>query len=1071
MKINDYVLHKYYYPYKYKYWLLLVFLFFLMLLFQSCEVELPAEVGKAKAELPEKIDFNLHVKPILSDKCFACHGPDKAGVKAELQLTSSSLAFAELAENPGNFPIVPGKLSKSQVFYRIISEDEELIMPPLESNLSLSEEEKAILIKWIEQGAEFKPHWAFIIPEKHPIPDIKNQASAFNPIDNYVLSRLEKEGLSQNAEAEKEILIRRVALDLTGLPPSIEQIDEFLNNKSPNAYEQMVDKLLASPHYGEKMAVDWMDLSRFADTHGYSVDRYRPMWLWRDWVIQAFNENMPFNQFVEWQLAGDLLPNPTKEQILATGFNRNHAQNMEGGIVNEEFRVEYVADRTNTLGTAFLGLTVECARCHDHKYDPISQKEYFQLFGYFNNIDEAGQISWDDAMPVPTLMITNDKQDSIISFLDQQISVTENKLKEIKSLEKEGFKSKEFQKPERIIKKPIAHFSLDQIKGKKFISKISLKDSATLVEPVIVEGKFGKGVKLNGDEELNLRKVGAFNRSQPFSIGIWVNIPKSLKDGVILHKGNGAIIYNFRGYHLALRDNKFELLMAHTWPYNNIIKVSKEDVPKDKWTHLTVTYDGSSKADGFKLFVDGIELAFDVEKDKLYKDIMFPNMKDEPGLQIGARWRGTGIKDAVVDEIKVFDLELTLPEIALLAHQEDKSFDSEEIYDYYLNNFSVAYKRNLKSLNQVRSRKNKLLEDVPEVMVMDELKSPRKTFILERGVYDAKSEEVIPGTPESILPFPDTYPRNRLGLAKWLMHKDHPLTARVFVNRFWKNYFGRGLVNTTADFGNQGELPSHPELLDWLAIQFLESGWNIKALQKTIVMSSTYRQSSMSTKELRELDPDNVLLARGPAFRLSAEMLRDNVLYASGLLNEKLGGPSVKPYQPEGLWKVNGSAYTQDKGSDLYRRSLYTFWKRTVPPPSMNTFDAPSRSYCVVNREKTSTPLQALVLLNDPQFVEASKALAIKQLNMEGEISAKITDGFRLLTARKPQRKELDALLNLYEKQIEKFNKNSGKMAGWLTAGEMKVTSSLGKQEKIELAALSIVNSAIINSDAFITRR
>ncbi|WP_020526676.1 DUF1553 domain-containing protein [Flexithrix dorotheae] len=1068
MKMNDYLLKKYcHHQYSYAFF---CFLICATLFFSSCGVELPPEVAKAKSELPETIDFNIHVKPILSDKCFACHGPDKAGVKGGLQLTSGDVAFAELSENPGHFPIVPGKLSKSQVFHRIATDDQELVMPPLESNLTLSDEEKAILIKWIEQGAKYKPHWAFIKPEKHPIPEI-NQGTVYNSIDNFVLSRLEKEGLTQQSEAEKEILIRRVSLDLTGLPPSLEDIEEFLNNNSPDAYEQMVDKLLASPHYGEKMAVDWMDLSRFADTHGYSVDRYRPMWPWRDWVIKSFNENMPFDQFVEWQLAGDLLPNPTREQILATGFNRNHAQNMEGGIVNEEFRVEYVADRTNTLGTAFLGLTVECARCHDHKYDPISQKEYFQLFGYFNNVDEAGQISWDDAMPVPTILLTDEKQDSIIAFLDGEITKTEKELSKIKAQEKEGFQSKEIQKTTQLNKKPIAHFPLDELKRGNFVSRISNKDSATLVEPVFVEGKFGKGVRLNGDEEMNLRKVGVFNRSQPFTVGLWINIPNSLKEGVIFHKGNGAIIYNFRGYHLAIRDNKFELLMAHTWPYNNIIKLSKDEVPKDKWIQLTVTYDGSSKADGFKLFVDGEELVFEVEKDKLYKDILFPSLKEEPGLQIGARWRGTGIKGAIVDEIKVFDSELTLPEISILAHQENRSQQPDDIYDFYLNNFSIAYRKNLKSLNELRAKKNKLLEDIPEAMVMDELENPRKTFILERGVYDAKSEEVIPGTPENILPFPESLPKNRLGLAKWLMHKDNPLTARVFVNRFWKNYFGRGLVSTTADFGNQGELPSHPELLDWLANQFIESGWDIKAIQKLIVMSATYRQSSFSTPELREIDPDNVLLARGPAFRLSAEMLRDNVLFASGLMNEKQGGPSVKPYQPEGLWKVNGSAYKQDKGDDLYRRSLYTFWKRTVPPPSMNTFDAPSRSYCVVNREKTSTPLQALVLLNDPQFVEASKALATKQMNMEGEIDEKIGRGFRLLTARKPNGKELNALLSLYEKQVEKFNKDSGKMAGWLTAGEMNVASSIGQQEKIELAALAIVNSAIINSDAFITRR
>lgn len=1054
------------------------FLSGLLFLFSCSGYEKPIDLKEAEAQLPEKVDFNLHVKPILSDKCFACHGPDEASQEAGLELATPDGAFAALKDNPENHAIVPGKPGKSEAFHRIISEDPDYQMPPPESNLTLTSYEKAVLTRWIEEGAEYKPHWAFIKPENHALPTVKNQKWSRNPIDQFVLAKLEQKGLQPSEEADKETLLRRLSLDLTGLPPTLEEINAFLEDNSEYAYEKVVDRLLASPHYGERMAIDWMDASRYADTHGYTVDRYRPMWPWRDWVIKAYNQNMPFDQFATWQLAGDLLPNPTREQKLATAYNRNHAQNMEGGIVNEEFRVEYVADRTNTLGTNFLGLTVECARCHDHKYDPISQKEYYQLFGFFNQVDEAGQISWDDSMPVPTILLTNEKEDSLLAFIDDKIVETENHVKRIRKEKKKDFEvafENHTLLPVQEVKEGLqAYFDLDQLHQNKFLSKVSSSQPASIADPELVEGKKGKALKLNGDEALDLGEVGVFSRANPFTISLWVNIPEQQKEGVIFHKGSGAILYNFRGYHLAMRDNKFELLMAHTWPYNNIIKLSEKPAPKEEWIHLTVTYDGSSKAEGLKLYVNSIAQNMKAEKDNLYKDILFPFMDKEPGLQIGARWRGVGFKNGLVDEIRVYERELTIPEIASLAGNTKLASESTPLsaengyFDYYLFQKVPAYSTALKKLEKLRLEKARMVEKIEEMMVMDELKEKRPTYVLERGAYDAHGETVEAGTPDHLLPFPDTLPRNRLGLAEWLFHEDHPLTARVMVNRFWQHYFGKGLVSTSADFGNQGNLPSHPMLLDWLAAQFRTSGWDIKAMQKLIVMSSTYRQSSFTTKEQQQNDPDNLLLARGPSTRLSAEVLRDHALASSGLLVKEIGGPSVKPYQPEGLWAFNGATYVPDEGDKLFRRSLYTFWKRTVPPPSMNTFDAPDRSYCVVNREETSTPLQALILLNDPQFVEASRHIAHQIISQEEKQEDRINMAFRLLTGRSTKAIEMKVLAELLENEQAKFEENPEKAAGWLSSGERKLENATEAQL---LASYTVVASAIMNSDAFITKR
>ncbi len=1058
--------------------------------------DLPDAVALVYENLPEQIDFNQHVKPILSDKCFICHGPDKNKVKAGLQLHTAELAYSELSNSPGKYAIKPGSLGKSETVARILSEDPEYMMPKPESHLSLNEYEKAMLIKWIEDGAKYKVHWAFIPPQKITPPEIKLKDRIANPIDNFVLAKLEQLNMGPNSMADKETLLRKVSLDLTGLPPSLAEIVAYLKDDSPNAYEKQVDRLLASPHYGEQMAVDWMDLSRYADTHGYTVDRYRDVSAWRDWVIKSFSQNMPYDRFLQWQLAGDMMLNPSKDQILATTFNRLHPQNLEGGIIDEEFRSEYVADRANVVSEGLLGLTMACARCHDHKYDPISQKNYYEMYSFFNNVNESGQIPWDWSMPVPNMLLPTKEQEKFMDYVNILIGEKEKSATDIAQIEKIG------------AEKWVASESYKNLTIKSFpsglIGKIDFNEGSinNAIAPYqkgemkqefapkqkvhLVDGFTGKGLVFDGDTWLDMGKLGVFRRTDPFSIGIQVYIPKDLETGVIFHKQNSTQLHSYRGFHLTLKNNKLEALLAHVWPDNAIVERSLENLPKDQWVQLTLTYDGASKADGVKIYCNGKELKTEVVNDNLYKDIIFNSVEDfvyknpiEPGLQIGAIWRGKGIGGAKADDILVFDKELTPIEVLQIARPASfKSIISKskaelsvqeesDLMTYYLANISNDYRSSLAELKKARTIEADSAEQIKEIMVMKEMPVPRETYVLERGQYDVYGERVYPNTPEKIFAFPDSLPKNRLGLAQWVTNKKNPLTARVAVNRYWQHLFGTGIVRTTEDFGNQGELPSHPALLDWLANRFMESGWDVKALNKLMVMSNTYQQSSMATIEQLAADPKNRLLARGPSNRLTGEMLRDNILAASGLLNKTIGGPSVKPYQPEGLWKINGAEYEEDKGDKLYRRSMYTIWKRTVPHPTLATFDAPERSYCTVRRQETNTPLQALVLLNDPTFIEASRVLG-KSMMEYSNVRDGISMVFRKLTGRKIRVEELDLLTELQQEEYLKFKKEGKKTEGWLHSGEFRI--SKGDNGPL-VAANAVVANTIMNSDAMITKR
>lgn len=1063
-----------------------------ILFFRCSDPEIPQDVQQAMKTIPASIDYNLHVKPILSDRCFSCHGPDKNKLKANLRLDIPT-ALTTKAES-GKMALVPGNLAKSELFHRIISNDPEYLMPSPESHLTLSAEEKAILIQWIKDGAEYKPHWSLVAAKKSSIPEVKNKSWIKNPIDNFVLSKLEEKQLKPNKEANKENLIRRVSFDLTGLPPTIDEVDAFLSDQSENAYEKLVDRLLASPHYGERMAVDWLDVARYADTHGYQDDGMRNAYPWRDWVIDAFNKNLSYDQFITWQLAGDLLPDATREQILATCFLRNHPQSQEGGIVDEEYRVEYVADRVNTFGKAFLAISTECARCHDHKFDPISQKNYFQLFSFFNSNNESGQIPYTGEAS-PTLILTTKEVEAQLEFLRSQTSPLE-KEQDNNEKYKAGFENwvKKAQQEPNAYGKPekglLGYFPFDDSSTENEVKsplKAWLSGGEEGKKPVSVESAFGQGFRVDGDMGIHFNEHLNFERNQPFSISLRIKTLKDGESGPVLARTNGELDA-WRGYIVDLnKDQTLKITFSHVFPANAIHLETREKLIPNEWHHLALTYDGSSKAKGVNFFINGKETPLLMVHDNLKQSLMYAKDKREWG--IGSLKLGQGgnrtLSNVVFDEFNAFNREISLLEVKELGEKgfienvlrsfsrKQGNEDKELLFEYYIKAFDKEYELIQKELIALRGEENEALTEQEEVMVFAELKKPRPAFVLERGEYDAPAEEVQSSTPESILPFDETLPKNRLGLSRWLISEEQPLFNRVIVNRFWQQLFGQGIVKSSDDFGNQGEMPTHPELLDWLAVTFREEGWDVKKMLKMMVMSATYRQSSIPTKENLASDPDNLLFTRAPSYRMSSEMLRDNALVASGLLVRDVGGKSVYPYQPEGVWEAlavrNSVKYEQGKGDDLYRRSLYTVWKRSSPNPAMINFDVPDRYMCVVRRQKTSTPLQALVLMNDEQFVEAARVLGEKMIREGGNTAeGQITYGFRALTSRYPKKEEMDILKSLYEQEKEDFTKNTTRAALLLKEGDFPVDKSLSK---VDVATCTIVASTLMNFDEFVFKR
>ncbi|MEX2511595.1 MAG: DUF1553 domain-containing protein [Cyclobacteriaceae bacterium] len=1070
---------------------LLIFLLISLGLCFSCGVEKPDDILEAELNLPEEIDYNLHVKPILSDRCFSCHGPDPNTREAGLRLDMAEGAYKPLAENKRKVAVSPGNLHRSDVYERLVSDDPEKKMPPPGSNLTLSSREKAIIIRWIEQGAHYKPHWAYIKPEKSILPQVSDTTWANNEIDYFVMAKLDQTNLKPSPPAEKERLIRRVSLDLTGLPPDLDLIERFLNDTSPNAYEKAVDTLLASVAYGERMALDWLDVARYADSNGLHADGYRMMWPWRDWVIEAFKENMPYDRFIEWQVAGDLMSEPTKQQVLATAFNRNNQTNSEAGIIDEEYRLEYVFDRSETIGKAFLGLTLDCARCHDHKFDPLSQKDYYSMAAFFNNMDELG-MTGNDGNSGPLMLYLEDEEerdleklkDKIRALEDEKARAQQNFLQEknMDSLDPQWF-------PEKTLQKGlIAHFNLDEYGEGSTLDQSGKVLAKVKGSPEIISSPVGEGMRFKNESDvLEIPEQGLFEMTSAFSFSFWAK-PESREPYRSLLANSGNKNNFFRGYEVFLDStNRVQVRIIHALPHNCIHLITKDPIKMDDWSHIVLTYDGSASASGTQLYIDGKPWPLEVLVDNLYKSIL--PVKDSSGepvnrpLRLARSYRlyggDNGIFTGGLDELYLYKRVLTGLEIEELhrngVSSPNKEYEPSEIrrhLDYHTN---VEVRDKNESLKVLRQEQLKMLEDKKEVMVMKERDHFRKTYILDRGEYDSPTDEVQADVPAVLPTLDQQWPRNRLGLAKWLTHPDHPLVSRVAVNRYWNQFFGRGIVPTVGDFGSQGELPSHPLLLDWLAVDFVESGWDVKALVKKMVTSATYKQQSLATEELLELDPDNVYLARGPRHRLLGEFIRDSYLHASGLLEEEVGGPSVKPYQPEGLWEEKGEfsnfllTYRPDEGKDLYRRSMYTFIRRTSPAPAMTTFDVPERADCMVQRQETNTPLQPLVLMNDPQIIEASRALAEKMQKEGGNhLEDQLAYGFRRVTGRRPSEKEMNIFKKMFSEELHRFSQNKKDREALLNVGASKVDRNLPLEKT---AALTMVANIMFNHFDFYTKQ
>ena len=1029
-------------------------------------------VDRGPASASEPLLFNRDIRPILSENCFLCHGPDEDSRAAGLRLDLPESAYAE---RDGVGAVVPGEPEKSELIRRIETDDPDDRMPPPESERSLSPEARQKLRDWVAQGAAYQRHWAFEPIMKPKVPEIRDPGMARNPIDRFVGARLEKENLVFSEEVVPEKLARRVFFDLTGLPPTLEDLDTFLEDSVEGRLERLVDRLLQSDAYGERMASEWLDVARYSDTYGYQVDRDRFVWPWRDWVVEAFNKNLPYDDFITWQVSGDLLPNPTREQILATAFNRLHPQKVEGGSVPEEFRIEYVADRTQTFGTAFLGLTLECARCHDHKYDPLKQKEYYQLTSFFANIDEAGLYSYfTDSIPTPTMVIGPADKEGELTQRRSELRNAEAAYRDAKEKAEVAFDRWLEANAAVEFVEPVGYFDFESFEGGKLVNHAKAETPATSSSSnVLVAGKKGQAIRLSGDDQVDL-KIGNFTRYQPFSISLWVSTPRAFERSVIFHRSRAWTDAASRGYQMLLEDGRPSFSLIHFWPGNSIRVKAREPLPVNQFVHLAVTYDGSARAKGIRLFLDGKEAAMEIVRDRLTK-----NMTGGGGdhIGIGARFRDVGFKEGVVDEFRVYDVQLSALEVrdlfqegalATALDRRGQSLTDEErtgLREFYALRVSEGLAERRGGLQESRRKVADLENGLTEMMVMRE-NAPRTSYLLHRGAYDARREPVALKTPDSLPAFEDSFPENRLGLSDWLTSPNHPLTARVTVNRYWQMIFGRGLVRTSEDFGSQGEPPSHPQLLDWLAADFIEHGWDVKRLLKLMVCSHTYRQSSRVSETLVAVDPENRLLARAPRYRLPAEMIRDNALAVSGLLVSKLGGPPVKPYEVA----VSFKPAKVDKGDGLYRRSLYTYWKRTGPAPVMMALDASKRDVCSVKRETTATPLQAFVFMNDPQFVESARQLAIRIKERFGHLGLgdQLARLFRMLTSRWPNKAEGEILESLYQDQLAYFRASPDSMTAFLEVGEAK---SEDEYLTPELAAYTVVASGLLSHDECLMKR
>lgn len=1012
----------------------------------------------AESNSEVKVDYDRDIRPILSDKCFKCHGPDSKQRQAGLRLDNREGATAKL--DSGVVAIVPNQPDASELVRRIFNSGDEQ-MPPAKEQKQLTDAEKQLLRKWVERGANYQKHWSFVAPQRAPLPAVRDTTWLKNDIDRFILARIEAAGLSPSPEASRESLIRRVTFDLTGLPPTIAEIDAFLADSSPDAYEKVVDRLLNSIHHGERMALDWLDAARYADTHGYHIDSGRDMTRWREWVIQAFHKNMPFDQFTVEQMAGDLLPNSTLDQQIASGFNRNHMINFEGGAIPEEYLTAYIVDRVNTTSTVWLGLTLHCTQCHDHKYDPFTQKEFYQLFAFFNNVPESG-LDGSKGNAMPFVKAPSSEQQTELDQLGKEIAAVEEKLS---------------------LPDPILDTAQREWEKKVLSTKPTWQ---TLKADALVSAG---GATLSQGEDHAIRATGKNPAVETYTIRSTLNGTRitalrleALPDPDLAGQGPGRSVNG----NVVLTNIIFTI---DTGAESKPIAWKKADADfsqKDFPVEKAIDTDPKS---GWALYPEVGKL----HQATLYfsEPVAIPaggaaativlDFQSQFGQHQFGRFRLS-----VTDSDSPGEPSIQADVGVALAAAADQRTEAQTklLRSHFRHNHSPEAKPLVEKLAAIKRRQSELDALIPTAMVMRELPKPRDTFLLVRGQYDKKGDQVQPQVPAALPPLPAEAPANRLGLARWLVHPSHPLTARVTVNRYWQMFFGVGLVKTSEDFGSQGELPSHPELLDWLAVEFQSPTqtaahpWDVRALVKRIVTSATYRQSSRVTPVLLEKDPENRLLARGPRYRLQAEFVRDEALAISGLLDRRIGGKSVFPYQPPGLWEElmsredgknwTAQTYTPSHGADLYRRSMYTFWKRTSPPPTMASFDAPDREVCSVRRGTTNTPLQALILMNDPTFVESARKFAERILAEGGPtIEQRIVWAFRSATARPPTDRESAILRSIYDRQLQRFRGDTAAVEKLLRVGESPVTSA---SDRTELAAWATVANAILNLDETITK-
>ena len=1047
-------------------------------------VGIVAAVFRTHAGQPAaSVQYNRDIRPIISENCFVCHGADSGSRKAKLRLDSFEEATAKRED--GIVIIAPGKPDESEVVRRIFDEGDDL-MPPEKSHKVLTTQQKNLLKRWIGEGAKYEPHWSFIAPVKAPLPKVKNPKWVRNPVDDFVLARLERENLKPAPEADRRTLARRLSYDLTGLPPKPAEVEAFVADKSPDAYEKLVDRWLASPQWGEHRGRYWLDAARYADSNGIHFDNYREMWTYREWVINALNANMPFDQFTIEQLAGDLLPKATRDQKIASGFNRCNITSNEGGAIDEEYLVLYARDRTEATSQVWLGMTTGCAVCHDHKYDPLSQKEFYQLSAFFNNTTQRAMDG--NIKDTPPVMVVPTPEDAVRwAAIKGDTAEAEKQVNERQQAARPLFDSWR--------ERPVLDEALTRGLTNGLVFYASLAEGTGEVVAAEVAGvkqEVRVGTNTLWQDGVLAAKawfvpkeatpefpgVGDFARDQQFSYAAWVK-PGEDKNGALfarMTEGPGH-----RGWDLFLEGKQLMVHLISAWEENAIKVVAKKDLSKDKWSHVCVTYDGSSKAKGVKIYVNGEAQALDTDKDSLTNSI-----RTEVPFTIGQRHRGDRLDGAGIQDVRIYARELGKDEASQLAHVprlqwlaakpvESRTKDeTEELFGLWLNQLDAPYNKLVATREDLKREDGAIRKRGTVAHVMQEKSETAEAFLLFRGQYDQRRDKLAPETPKVLPPMATDLARNRLGFAQWLVRPEHPLTARVTVNRYWQELFGTGIVRTAGDFGVAGEMPSHPELLDWLAVEFRDGGWDVKKFFKLLVTSATYRQSAVNASEKLLRDPQNRLLAHGPRFRMDAEMVRDTALVASGLLVPKIGGPSVKPYQPDGVWEAvampesNTKSYKHDSGEGLYRRSLYTFWKRAAPPASLDILNAPNRETCTVRRERTDTPIQALVTLNDPQFVEAARNLAERTLKDGGVADAARIDFMaQRLIARPLRPAERKIVANGLKDLLAHYRASPKEAEALVKVGESKADTTL---DKPTLAAYTMVANQLMNLDEVLNK-